>query len=529
MPEAAEARRSAARDALGLAAILALAAVVRGIAWSRTAVLFNDGPVFLGIARAIGEGRWAEALAHPYHPLYPASVAAVASLPIPLGLERAAVVVSILGGLLTIAALFVLAREQLGREVAWGVAWVAALHPWAVDFSSDVMSDGLYMGAFAWGLVGLGRIASRPGGAGVVLVALAGALAYWTRPEGAGLWVAGAWVLAWVAAREPARRRAALGGLATLGLLAVLLATPYVAGVASVTGELALTQKKSVAGWLAGETGTAPDRSALAEDVEALPLPEVAVRSDGRGTKLPERDLAGALSAVGRVLATALSTLRFELIPFVWVGAWALRERDDRARILATIGAPLLLYGAALTLLVWSEGYVSRRHALPPLLPLLALAVLGARSLLGALTARGRRAARWATAYGLTGLLVAVLLLGWGPRDLRARRTDRAAVREAAEWLAEAHPGSGPVAAQKLRTAYYARADFVPLMPGRDHSQRRYLRGRGARWVVIDDAKLTDHQGLEAGIGDWLEPVHAVVDGAQRVVVLRVGPVEAAR
>ena len=41
-----------------LAALVALAAVVRLVAWQRTAALFDDGPVFIYIAQAMSEGDW---------------------------------------------------------------------------------------------------------------------------------------------------------------------------------------------------------------------------------------------------------------------------------------------------------------------------------------------------------------------------------------------------------------------------------------------------------------------------------------
>ena len=143
---AADAERGphAISDALGLSLILAVGLAARLIAWSRTVVMFNDGPIFLAMAEAIGEGRWTEVLAHPYHPLYPALIALTAVLPVDL--ETAAVMVSILGGLLGVAAMFWFVRDAFGSEAAWLAAWVVALHPWAVDFSADVMSDGLYLG-----------------------------------------------------------------------------------------------------------------------------------------------------------------------------------------------------------------------------------------------------------------------------------------------------------------------------------------------------------------------------------------------
>jgi hypothetical protein len=186
-----------------------------------------------------------------------------------------------------------------------------------------------------------------------------------------------------------------------------------------------------------------------------------------------------------------------------------------------------MLYSGLLVVLVWGAGYVGRRHALAPWLALVGLSALGWRFLCTELAdwSDGRttsRLARLRTPRAAALALVVVLLIIWGARDLRVRRFDRAPVRAAAEWLAKNHPDSGPVAAQKLRTAYYAGERFVPLPPGHNGLLSDDLRRRAARWVVIDDAKLDDHRGIEEGIGRWLRRVHVVPSGERNILVLAV-------
>ena len=60
-----------------LAGLLIGAALIRALVWARTFAINNDGPVFLGLAELIGAGEWKTALAHAYHPLYPAAIAVV--------------------------------------------------------------------------------------------------------------------------------------------------------------------------------------------------------------------------------------------------------------------------------------------------------------------------------------------------------------------------------------------------------------------------------------------------------------------
>jgi 4-amino-4-deoxy-L-arabinose transferase-like glycosyltransferase len=532
MARVAQEQASWRRDAIGLAGLLGLAAAIRVLAWSRTTVLFNDGPVLLSIAQAMGEGRWDEVFAHPFHPLYPLSVWLLGQGS--LDPEVAGVVVSIAGGLLSIAALHVFWRTLFDRQVAWLGAWVVALHPSAVDFSSDVMSDGLYVGLYLAGLAALARAVMRPALRPALLAGVFSGLAYWVRPEGVGLLIVALVLLGLRAMRDGAERRRWLGALAGLLLVGVLLASVYVAVVESRTGEAALTRKKSIRGLVTGGAAlpssvleTPERRIAAGAEASTVLLPELAVRADGPGTRRPPRSLLGFAEANLRVLRTASAAIRYELLPFVLLGLLALRGRES-PWCRGVIVAPTLLYFGVLVLLVWGAGYVSRRHTLALVLPWIGHAAVGWRWAAGRLASK---APRWGDRVAAAGAprwmvlaLVMLLVVAWLPRDLRVRRGDRAAVRAAAEWLAEVHPDSGAVAAQKLRVAYYARAPFVPLPPGTDGQLRAILEQRGARWVVIDQAKLGDHTGLAEGLGGWLRPLHRIERAGHTALVLEVTP-----
>ena len=241
---AVEPDRPSARDWLELGGLLALAAAVRAFAWSRTAVLFNDGPIFLALADALCAGRFADVLAHPQHPFYPALVAGLEMLS--LSPEVAAIAVSITGGLLSVAAIFWMAWARFGREVAWISAWVVALHPWAVDFSSDVMSDGLYAGLYLTSFALLVDLVERPSVRRGVAFGILTALSFWTRPEGLGLVVVAVVCMAWRASTMPEERgRLARSAIVFLVVCAVLVGVLRFSEARSGEG-LALTQKKEV-------------------------------------------------------------------------------------------------------------------------------------------------------------------------------------------------------------------------------------------------------------------------------------------
>ena len=80
------------------------------------------------------------------------------------------------------------------------------------------------------------------------------------------------------------------------------------------------------------------------------------------------------------------------------------------------------------------------------------------------------------------------------------------------------------MAAQKLRTAYYAEAAYVPLPSGQDGGLERDLRRRGARWVVIDQQGIGKHLGLAEGIDDWLDRVYSVRADGRTALVFKVLP-----
>ncbi len=525
--EAPERAAPTAADAPALLALLAFAAGIRALAWSRTAVLFNDGPIFLALAEALRAGRLGDVLAHPQHPLYPALVAGVQALG--AAPEPAAVGVSIAGGVLAVAAIFWMAWRRFGRRVAWISAWVVALHPWAVDFSSDVQSDGLFAGLFLAGFALLIELLERPAAGRAAGFAIVAGLAYWTRPEGLVLFaVAGLGAAAQVLRRPAERRRFAVPALVAVLVGAGLVGAFALAELRSGE-ELALSQKKSLAELARGGPRAEEiaqdrrERRARYADPDALPLPESSIRTDGSGIEQPARSVQGLVEAVARVLATSLSAFRHELVVFAGLGLWAVATRRPRTlRVFeGALAATLGLQTVLLVLLVWGAGYVSRRHALAAWLPLTAFAAVG--WLAGVERLRSTRLG----GRGAVVLAIVFLLVSWGPRDLRVRRADRALERVAAEWLAADRPGPGPVAAQKRRTAYYAGATFVPLPDGRDGRIERQLRDRGARWLIIDAAKLGDHAGLADGIGRWLVPVHTAQAGTQTVLVLAVTPAPA--
>lgn len=514
------ARRGGWGDAPALAGLLACAAVLRWVVWQRTVAIFDDGPRFLAIARAIDAGEWSAALRDSFHPLYPALTAALHRL---LGgssdaasWEAAGAGVSVIGGAAAVGFLFLFLRDAFGRVPAWCGAIVLAVHARAVEYASDVQSDGLYLGLFLAGVwlgwrAWQGRSAAAAAGAG-----LAAGLAYASRPEGLGLVL----VLGGLGVFEIVRRRwpagAGIGWLAALGAGALLCVAPYVVAVHGATGEWALTRKKPVGTLVRAAPVPTPGAPAEAPtpapgappfeppttDTAPAPSPPLPPWTAPLGSTTPSGVAPDALSAehLGQdglrvALATrpgtrawealrmlgrhARSALGYGALALLLAGWIAARGRPgSRAGFLAWLVG---LFGVVLFAQTFASGYVSRRHALPPLVTLFGWVGLGACFLGAGLARLARQPAR----AGVVAVLLLVVVAE-GARSWPEKRADAHAERAAAEWLRD-HAAPGLLAAPRQRLGYYAEMPYVSLSGIADDALGRYLSDAGARYVLLDD------------------------------------------
>jgi hypothetical protein len=547
-------RQGRGREAVALAALVGAAALLRWSAWQRTAVLFDDGPRFLAIARAIDAGWWSAALRDSFHPLYPALTAGLHRV---LGLDEAAsweaagAAISVAAGAAAVGFLFLFLREAFGRGPAWAGAILLAVHDRAIEYASDVQSDGLYLACFAAGLWAGWRAWRTGRPAWAAAAGLASGLAYLTRPEGLGLVL----VLGGLGLVSIVRGRWSLGAGAAwhgaLGAAALLCVAPYVWALHELTGAWTLTHKKSVAALVKAEAvatpgapaaptpSTAPPAAAAGTPGQAPPPPPpppwldalgleappaVApeemtaeyLAQDGLRVALAESRGARAWEALRMLARHTRSALRYGVLALVVAGLWASRGRPGPRAVYAL--AVLALYLAVLYALTVSAGYVSRRHGLPPLLPLFGWAGLG-------VLAAGAWAARAVRAPGRSPLAAALVLAAFAAGDLAGQWTPKRAAelpaRRAAEWLREHAPAPGRVAASRQRLGYYAELPFVPLTGVADEALGRYLSRVDARYVLVEDPEQL--AALRRSEGDAMRVLHEVeAAGGRAWVVERV-------
>lgn len=453
-------------------AILGLAALVRWIRWERTEVIFADGPRFLSIAKAAAAGDWAAVLQDDFHPLYPLTVAALHTI-VP-DWEAAGVGVSILGGVLAVACLYGLVRVAFGFSPAIVAAVIAAVHVRVVEFTSDVQSEGLYLGLFMGAVWASWRgLSERSIRWAAVAGGFAG-LAYLTRPEGLGIVAVAGLVVLVEVIRRRWRLRDGIAWGAAFSVVAVLLVSPYLVAMSTQAGELTLTRKKSLSAMMGLSDETS---GALRAASPSAPLPAL------NDPMLPPEFVPpdGLVPSLVELFRKALKTLRYDGTFLLLVGLWLARGRPTlRGRFfLALIGA----YGLLLFGLMMSAGYVSRRHWLPVLVPLLGYAALAAPALGQAMLKLLRRP-RWpAWAPAALGL---ILVIGPAVYDMGQMRASRhLAERWAGERAASMSEGDVVVATRRSYAAYYARGRHLPIQPSMDTLEPKKLRDRGATHVIL--------------------------------------------
>jgi len=532
------------RDAVGLALLVALALGVRALRWHGTSLMFNDGPAFLTLAQAVAAGDWTGVVSHPYHPLYPAVVAVVHFL-VP-SWEGAAAAVSIACGGVSVGLLWALLRRAFGRDAAWLGALFLAVQPRAIEQSSDVQSDGLYLALFLAGALALWLALERRRAALAAWTGVLAGLAYLTRPEGIGIVLAGGLLLALEAVRRrmPPGRAVALA--LVMGAALLLVMAPYLVALRTVGGSWSLTQKKSVGRLLLLEAGPAPESLAAVEAARdaagaapgtaaARPRQPPPAGAAGPGPPGAEAPPAWALELrrAGRAVSGLWDAIAKAARPWFLVllvaGAWLRRGWPGPGG--RFVLAFLAVYLPVLLAQSFQYGYVSGRHVMPLLALCFGYLAPAVRTLAGLARRAAARAGRpglseRAAVAGVLALVVAVAL----GQALKPERPRARAARAAADWLAAQPAAPGAVAAGKGRLAWYAGRPHVPFYgQPRGEAFLASLRSGGARYLIARGADLDEFPELREGEGRPLRLLHVASWGGEEARVYELAEAEPTR
>ncbi|MEE3326829.1 MAG: glycosyltransferase family 39 protein [Myxococcota bacterium] len=497
----------AKEEATRLGALFLLAVALRTVVAARAATLFNDGPRFLDTASLMASGAWEQAFRDSYHPLYSFLIQLFSRFtgdP-----ERVGVVISVLAGSLCVLVFYAFLRRIWNVRVATVGAFLLAIHPYAIRFSSSVQSEALYLLLFVGSVALLLRALDRPGFANALFCGVVVGLAYLTRPEGAVVGVVGAMAagVLWLRRFWPGVTLLRVWVGLLLGF--ALAALPYVLSLKSVTGVWQLSQKKSILvlmGLMQHQGGygtelvwTVSERFLwisgflfLSAVVLVLALRWLA-RRDWLERAVPP--VWFGLSALVLVLAMALldfsafwnfllslvSTFRPEQVVILLLGilAGALHSGRNSSLLMGLLMTVCLVM---LYMLLLNYGYASRRHFLPPLVLLLGYGAVGVLFVADWLGGHGLRSKK-----GALVAVMAVLALISVPKALRGHRHQEYAGRVVAERLREAPMGVGLLASERSKSAYYANLRWHPLVARRGgyHSVAQ-LHKSGVRFILLE-------------------------------------------
>jgi 4-amino-4-deoxy-L-arabinose transferase-like glycosyltransferase len=328
-----------------LSGVLVLVALlVRLIAWLGAPIFGTDGCHYLLMADWLRSGRFSDALGIAYHPLYPLLIT-MSNLP--LGNTAAAgALVSVVLGAAAVLPLFRLAKELFGRPEAFVTGLLYAFNPSVIEVQADVMTEGAFMFFFFVSIWGTWRQVRDPHLSRAVMLAVAAAAAYLTRPEGT---LAVAFGIGWPIAAalfSRGRRGTLLAGALVSAVVVLLLAYPYLSWIRSIQGHWALSP-----------------RSALAS-----------VATSAESLLGADRELSGR--GVFVTFAHAIYRMTYLVtIPFYLIGFVVLARRPSRSSLFLLSYPFAYLAAVAFTLRVYN--FMSPRYVIPAMSVLMVVAAVG--------------------------------------------------------------------------------------------------------------------------------------------------------
>ncbi len=330
-----------------------LMAVTALLVWrvSRAEVISADGLRYTTQAKKIATGDWQGGLVGSVdHPMYPLQIAAVWTMvgmpDTPVGWQNAAWTASLIHGILIVIPLYCMGRSLFGDHVAWlGVAAFYAV-PHTSQILADALSESTFLHFWCWSVAFALEFLKRGRPGWLAGVAVSGAMAYWTRPEGLLICIAlGLTILVTPLLPRTRIDWPRLGRvLAMLGLATAIFSVPVILSRGSIGTKPAIAkviglEKRAAAHAVERERPLNPNQTEL--ETWAL-----AVSAFYRATK-------EATTTVGLILAV------------VGLLTWK-RQNAASARSGLLILFILSLSAVALIRLHATQGYCAPRHTMVP-------------------------------------------------------------------------------------------------------------------------------------------------------------------
>jgi 4-amino-4-deoxy-L-arabinose transferase-like glycosyltransferase len=517
----AEGRVSTFAALIGIA-LFAMAIRIVWILWHGPSEITWDGAEYARIAANLVAGHGYIGLRGTtmfvFPPFYPLAI--IALLPLGGDVAQAGLDVSLLSGALLVFPLYGIASTCYGRKAGYAAAAVTAVLPFAVQLSTVVLADALFLTLAATGMHFLLRIANRGHIGEAIACSVAFVLAYLTRPEGLLLWALAIAVALVLALAPRADRRHGAAVVLALVLPFVALAAPYVVFLSAHSSHVRVEGKSLLnldIGLRMGQGMTytvaadAIDRNLnqtgpeLSQDYFFEPA-GYSRPSLGEITAFAWQNLLRHVREIAHVLASRLcGTAAFALLAAFgfFAGPWS-RQRVWNQAILTAYGV-VIAVSLASVFHFWDRYFVG-------FVPL--LIVWGANGIAvidRALVARFGRGWLGFASLAVAGTLLIALLFSTKIRFVDDSQS--LVERTAGSWLAENGGPGSRILSISDQSVFYAGGTWwmLPYTPD-DDTALRYVKKVDPNYVVLD----SDYAAERPYVMKWL--ASGIPDRRARVV-----------
>lgn len=474
-----------------LPVLLLVALLLRLVWWAAyVGIIENEGVEYARLAHNWFHGRGYVSIFGGTHTLFPPLYPLLIGFATPLAgsEEPAARLVSLVGGLLLVWALYRLGAECFSPWTGAIAGALAAVHPLLIALSVSTYSESVYLGLIALAALLAVRSVSRSDWR---LAAAAGAIigaAYLARPEGivlagpmAAIVALGMW------RKGPA---VALRSAASLGLAAAVVAAPYVAHLSSLAGRFRWEGKSGMNNLIVSRVRSGLTFAEATRGLDSVgnPMGPYLIKDQSRLLQADHASAVGMLHGLMRDPIQRAHTVASRV--------WYARD----------LGAPLILLVAALGVILtkwWRTQPVGGvvLLVLPALtvMALLTLEWIWPRYLFPLLPAGLLWAAagfeRIAAASRTAAFLLAAFILASAGRRLPRlhdiSQTRQQDLRATGEWIradfrqSSASPWRPRVLAFRTAIAHYARGELVYPGWGDEVRALKYVHAVSPDYLVL--------------------------------------------
>ncbi len=490
-----------------------------------TYVISNDSVAYIQNAKYFAAGDFSRGLAHDYHPLYSLIMAALYKV-VP-NMELSGTIVSVSFGTLTVIVFYMIGKGVFDRKISFVSATVLALHPYAVRFSADIISESTYFFFFISAL-GLGFFAvtnRKP-----LLFALTGissAFAYLVRPEGIGVFII---VALWCILKDFVKVKVVwwekLVSILILIISFLVISMPYLVYIKKETGCWHLTKKKDLSHMtgvegkqsiqynnersyekvpgghnkvkLAGITPSVIDNGILV--IEKSGKKKISGSDIAKQTTERKTELSKPLSCILHILDKYINTFHLLLFMFFIIGIinWTRISKEQFFGFyILTIFALyfFVIYRLSITYLMHDGTfmYPSKRHLMPLVIPVVFCSGIGVYSSGAWMHEKFQRnhfivgfkeKLRDTWIFQLIVLMVVVSVII--PKTLKPLRFDKLGFKEVGQWVSEhSHKPDPVMLSSSVRVAYYAGAKHISM--GRINDVFALAKQRKVDYITITE------------------------------------------